>query len=214
MTYELACELSDKITAFGSVTGNFMLNLEPSNPSYQICDHYREVPIIHLHGTSDPIVNYYPPSFDGAMTISESIEYWTDLNSLNEFSTDTIQGSVFQLSVEKFVYYRQNTDTKFVHYKIINGGHEWFGSPYGYPSVISYSQELVNFFLEYKQSNLGCLPTSGDFNEDGEVDFSDFSLMLNVVLDPSFEYSNVCFDLNQDSFTDIIDFYVIIDLIF
>ena len=26
MTYELACELSDKVTAFGSVAGNFMLN--------------------------------------------------------------------------------------------------------------------------------------------------------------------------------------------
>ena len=27
MAYRLACDLSDKITAFGSVTGNFMINV-------------------------------------------------------------------------------------------------------------------------------------------------------------------------------------------
>ena len=39
MTYELACELSDRITAFGSVAGNFMLNFD------QQCSDLREIPI-------------------------------------------------------------------------------------------------------------------------------------------------------------------------
>ena len=37
MSYELACELEDKIAAFGSVTGNFMLN----NSSGQLCEFKR-----------------------------------------------------------------------------------------------------------------------------------------------------------------------------
>ena len=212
MAYELACELSDKITAFGSVTGNFMLNTEQFNPEYQVCEISYEVPIIHLHGDLDPIVNYYPPSFDGALTISESIDYWTDINGLNEVSSATVQGSGYQHSAEKFVYHRENTNAKFIHYRIINGGHEWFGSPYAYPSVISANQELINFFLEYELSGLGCLPTNGDFNNDDVVDLLDFTLVLAFLVDPDFPYSNVCFDVNQDGHADIIDLYAVIDL--
>ena len=52
MAYELACELSHRITAFASVTGNFMLNTS------QECDNDRDIPIIHIHGTYDNVVNY------------------------------------------------------------------------------------------------------------------------------------------------------------
>ena len=73
MSYRLACDLSDKIAAFGSVTGNFMIN-----DSVNDCqDQNRDIPIIHFHGTDDSIVNYYPPSFDGALTIEESIQFWS-----------------------------------------------------------------------------------------------------------------------------------------
>ena len=44
MSYELACELEDRIAAFGSVTGNFMLN----QSSGQLCEFTREIPIIHF----------------------------------------------------------------------------------------------------------------------------------------------------------------------
>ena len=54
MTYRLACDLSDKIAAFGSVTGNFMIN----NTIGDCTDQGREIPIIHFHGTFDQIVNY------------------------------------------------------------------------------------------------------------------------------------------------------------
>ena len=39
-------------------------------------------------------------SFDGALTISESIDYWTGINKLNNFSVDTIVGSNIDLDVE------------------------------------------------------------------------------------------------------------------
>ena len=44
MTYELACELSNRIVAFGSVAGNFRMNTD------QDCTNEREIPIMHIHG--------------------------------------------------------------------------------------------------------------------------------------------------------------------
>ena len=79
MSYELACELEDKITAFGSVTGNFMLN----QTSGQFCEFTREVPIVHFHGTADSTVDYYPPTFDQALSVSESIDFWSEYNDLD-----------------------------------------------------------------------------------------------------------------------------------
>ena len=79
MEYRLACDLSDKIAAFGSVNGNFMLDTDLND----CLDQEREIPIIHFHGTADGGVNYYPPSFDNALTVGESAEFWQDYNSLD-----------------------------------------------------------------------------------------------------------------------------------
>ena len=79
MSYRLAYDLSDKIAAFGSVTGNFMIN----NTMNDCQDQNRDIPIIHFHGTQDGVVNYYPPSFDGSLTVEQSIEFWSDYNDLN-----------------------------------------------------------------------------------------------------------------------------------
>ena len=78
MSYRLACDLSSKIAAFGSVTGNFMINTELND----CLDQDREIPIIHFHGTADEVVNYFPPSFDGSLTVGESIDFWSDYNNL------------------------------------------------------------------------------------------------------------------------------------
>jgi len=51
-TYELMCELSNKIAAFGSVGGNFIINEKRS------CNINREIPLIHIHGTKDRLAKY------------------------------------------------------------------------------------------------------------------------------------------------------------
>ena len=138
MAYELACELPHKITAFGSVTGNFMLN------SNQECDSGREIPIIHFHGSADGVVNYYPPSFDGSLTVVESIDYWSDFNNLTMENIEELDDNV-----EIFTYESEVSSTQFVHFKVENGGHVWFGNNWGFHS----SEELINFFLQYKLSD-------------------------------------------------------------
>jgi polyhydroxybutyrate depolymerase len=158
MAYELACELSSKITAFGSVTGNFMLN------SNQVCDQDRDIPIIHIHGTADEVVNYYPPSFDGSLTVGESIDYWSDYNNLTMETIDSINANV-----EKYTYANESS-TRFVHFKVYGGGHAWFyGSYWGFHS----SEELINFFLEYRLS---------DFQTTDIIQAQDNELPTNFIL--------------------------------
>jgi hypothetical protein len=67
-------------------------------------------------------------------------------------------------TVEKYTYNKENSDTKVIHLKVVNGGHLWLGSPvadwlflklfFGKNNhEINSSKELVDFFLKYKLSD-------------------------------------------------------------
>ena len=200
MAYELACELSDKITAFGSVTGNFMLN------SDQDCNHSREIPIIHFHGTYDSVVNYYPPSFDGALTVEQSIDYWSEYNNLNLESIEYI-GS----NVEIQTYTSNISTVQFVHYKVYGGGHEWFGG--GFNWGFHSSDILVDFFLQYQLSDfIDNQQMPGDLNNDGVINVNDIVLIVDFILLDSGEYNETA-DLNNDGNIDVLDVIAIVEII-
>ncbi|MFL2997230.1 MAG: dockerin type I domain-containing protein [Candidatus Neomarinimicrobiota bacterium] len=208
MAYELGCELSHKIAAFGSVTGNFMLNDD------QNCILEKEIPIMHIHGTSDLVVDYYPPSFDQALTVSESMDYWNSINVLDSLEIISIDGSEGVLSAEKFTWFRNGTNTQFIHYKVEDGGHQWFGSPYANASVVNSSELLVDFFLEYNLQNLPCIDPDGDINDDGQVDMFDMITLLSHMVSLDFISIDTCLDLNADSNIDIIDLLMISNQVF
>ena len=197
MTYELACELEDKIAAFGSVTGNFMLNVS----SGQICEFTREVPIIHFHGTADSTVDYYPPTFDQALAVSESIDFWSEYNDLN-------LENIYQLneSVEIYKYYNQNSITEFLHYKIYGGGHTWFKENWGFHT----SDQLINFFLNYKLSDFLNQETIGDINNDSFINILDVILLVDLILDNL--YLSVA-DINNDQMLDVLDIVEMLNII-
>ena len=196
MAYELACHLSDKITAFGSVTGNFMLN------SNQNCNQEREVPIIHFHGTSDAVVNYYPPSFDGALTVEESIDYWSDFNNLTNSNPEFLNNEV-----EKFIYSSEITNTQFIHYKVTGGQHEWFGSSWGFHA----SEELINFFMDYELSDFTDLVILGDVNDDEIVNILDIIQVVNMILG-NLSVDTIA-DINNDELVNIVDILLIVNII-
>ena len=195
MAYELACELSDKITAFGSVSGNFMLN------SDQQCSGEREIPIIHFHGTNDPTVDYYPPSFDQALTVSEAIDYWSIFNDFNLDSYESLNSNV-----EIYTYFKESSSTQFVHYKVNGGQHEWFWNSWGFNT----SQELVNFFLQYELTDFINNILLGDINQDGNINIQDVILIVNIILDVG--YSDLG-DMNFDGYIDVIDIVQLVNII-
>ena len=195
MAYELACELSDKITAFGSVSGNFMLNAN------QECTNEREVPIIHFHGTNDPTVDYYPPSFDQALTVEESIDYWS---GVNDFDLENYE--LLNTNVEIYTYYNEYSIATFRHYKVIAGQHEWFWNNWGFNA----SEELVNFFLQYELTDFISNQLLGDLNEDGNINIQDIIITVNLVLNNEY---NLLADLNADEAIDVLDIVQLVNII-
>jgi polyhydroxybutyrate depolymerase len=121
MSYLLACELADRIAAFGGVAGAYTLPLETCNPG-------RPVPVIVFHGTADPIVPY-----DGGMesnrgyylpAIPEWVEAWAEKNGCNVTSPEVLppQGEVSGVQ-----YGGCQGGTEVVFYTIHGGGHTWPG---------------------------------------------------------------------------------------
>ena len=212
MAYELACELADKIAAFGSVTGNFMLN------STQFCMNERLIPIIDLHGTGDQTVPY-SSSFDGSLTIAQSIEYWRDFNELTIENIESMPDIDLtdNTTVEKFTYSSENHSTQFVHFKVIGGGHQWFGSTIGDFFIsqlglnnhdINTNEELISFFLQYRLSNfIGLL---GDVNDDGTINILDIVVTVSLILGGEFNASG---DMNADGSLNILDIVILVNLI-
>ena len=158
-SYELICGLSNKIAAFGSVGGNFSINEK------RVCNIDREIPLIHIHGTKDRLQKYNKSDRDFLSTI-ESFNFWVEYNQLDKTIVENITDvhKKDRTTVEKYTFYKNNSDTKVIHFKVMNGGHLWLGSPIGdwfflrllfgrNNHEINSSKELVDFFLKYKLSD-------------------------------------------------------------
>ena len=197
MSYELACELEDRIAAFGSVTGNFMLN----QSSGQLCEFTREIPIIHFHGTSDSVVDYYPPSFDGALTPFESADFWSQYNNLNIETMEELNNNV-----EIYTFSNDYSSTMFKHYKVYGGEHDWFKENWGFHTSI----ELIDFFLDYNLSDFYNETILGDVNNDSEINVLDVVLLAELALDGSYLIEG---DMNFDQTISILDLIALINLI-
>ena len=157
-SYELMCGLSNKIAAFGSVGGNFSIN------ENRLCKIDREIPLIHIHGTKDRLQKYNKSNGDFLSTI-ESVNYWAKYNQLDKIVFENIEDVYKQdrTTVERYTYSKDNSDTKVIHLKVVNGGHIWLGSHISdwflrlfigkNNHEINSSKELVDFFLQYKLSD-------------------------------------------------------------
>ena len=154
MSYRLACELSDKIAAIASVTGSMSTNqissCNPSNP----------VPVMQVHGTSDPTV-LYNGGF-GIEPIDDVVSFWVNLNNCNpEPIFNNIPDVILSdwCTAEHYIYEDGDNDTSVELYKIINGGHTWPGA--AIPLVgnntnqdFSASEKIWEFFNKYDINGL------------------------------------------------------------
>jgi len=121
MVYRLACELEHKITAIASVTGV----IAPTHVNN--CQNNRPVPVMQIHGTTDPIVDYngLPGFFLGA---EASVDFWVNRNNCDPsgVTTSVLDINVLDLcTAERTVYSSCDNATEAILYKITNGGHTW-----------------------------------------------------------------------------------------
>ena len=149
MSYKLACELSNHIAAIASVTGSMNVN-QTSN-----CAPQHPLPVMEIHGTADAVVPY-----NGNFlfeTTENTIDYWVNFNECNPTPVVTpLPNTVLSDSttVEHYLYANGNNGVEVEHYKVLNGGHTWPGSPYdsgnGYTNQdFNAAEKIWEFFNQY-----------------------------------------------------------------
>jgi len=152
MSFLLACQLSDRITAIASVTGSMTPETyNNSNPQHP-------TPILQMHGTADGLVYYNGTAW--SEPIEDVLQYWVDYNNCNPIPTITALPDIDPndgSTVELYVYDEGDNGVSVEHYKVIGGGHTWPGNAYGGAGTnndIDASVEIWNFFSRYDMNGL------------------------------------------------------------
>ncbi len=151
MTYTLACAITDRLAAVASVAGTM------SAYTYSTCHPSRKIPVMHIHGTTDPTVPYSTGA-TGSIGVEQTIAYWRDTNACQHVTdttdlpnSNTADGCTVQTI--HYPYCANGNDVLF--YKIANGGHTWPGGLINISSFgntnrdISATDEIWKFFDRY-----------------------------------------------------------------
>lgn len=151
LSNRLACELPHRIAAIASVTG-------PMTDSTMVhCNAWRAVPVMHIHGTADPVVPY--TGMIQSLGAQELIDFWVNNNGCTATSTDVPYPDVN--TADSCVAVRKNyipcdDGAEVVLIEITDGGHTWPGSlidipTYGYTNRDFFgSGEIWNFFKRFR----------------------------------------------------------------
>jgi polyhydroxybutyrate depolymerase len=166
MSYSLACQLSHEIAAIASVTGTM------SNWNLANCPISRKVPVMQIHGTTDPTVDYNTGvSAWGSVGVEASLLFWIDTNSCSLVS-DTIDvpnTNVADNCTAQLIRYRSCAQGSEVYfYKILGGEHTWPGAPITIGVTnrdFNASTEIWNFFKRHKLQTATGIETIEDENK-------------------------------------------------
>lgn len=147
MSYTLACELSNRFAAIASVTGsmNAAQNLT--------CNPQHPMPVMEIHGTSDPVVPY---AGNATMeSIPQVLSYWVNTNvcDLTPIQTEVPNTNLIDgCTATHFRYTNGNNGVEVEHFRINNGAHTWPGAPVVVGTTnydIDASTEIWRFFSKY-----------------------------------------------------------------
>ncbi len=150
MSYELACQLSNRITAIASVTGSIDVD------HFDFCSPEHLTPVMEIHGTNDMTVPY-----DGNaefLPIQDILDYWVAFNGCDPTPVITPIEDIAPgdgSTAEHWIYSGAANGVTVEHFRIINGGHTWPGTIFLLPSSgstnkdINASAEIWKFFSRY-----------------------------------------------------------------
>ncbi|MCS6835355.1 MAG: hypothetical protein NZ750_04975 [Anaerolineae bacterium] len=118
MAYRLACQMADRIAAIATMSGAFApLDCQPSRP----------VPVLAVHGTTDPVVRYNGMISPVGSTpgVEAWVAAWAERNGCQSGPIST-PGSTPQTTV--IAYTDCDNEANVQLYRVEGGGHTWFGS--------------------------------------------------------------------------------------
>ena len=132
MSYRLACELSDKITAIAPVDGNIPNMLFPE------CSPSRPVSVLAINNTNDPLVPFEGGYIYGirkinlgkVLSVNESIGFWVTRNRCSAIPAvteepDTDPGDGTRVTRKQYINGIEGTEV--ILYAVEGGGHTWPG---------------------------------------------------------------------------------------
>ena len=155
MSYELACQLSNRVAAIASVTGSMTTS--------RLATSGRPVPVLEIHGTTDGTVPYTGGTAQQFVAIPTLLNSWVARNGCNPTPTVTMVPDINTTdgcTAERSVWSGGHNGSVVEHFRIIGGGHTWPGSAFVIDVTnqdISASREAWRFLRRYRLSQL--LPT-------------------------------------------------------
>jgi polyhydroxybutyrate depolymerase len=182
MSYYLGNQLSHRVAAIASVAG-------PNN----LLTASRPLPILHMHGTADPIAPINGGAIPGTPivlpAVAELIEAWRESNHCvgEPIMTQLPDSNTQDGSTVKLIHYEdcecyltstgEERTAEVLYYMIEGGGHSWPGhgtAIFGPVNRdIDASTEIWNFFSRHTLP--AAMPEApGDYNQNGAVDAADY----------------------------------------
>jgi len=213
MSYQLACELSDRIAAIASVTGSMNMGW------FNSCNPNHPMPVMEIHGTLDPTVSYNASSF--TESIPDIMDFWANFNNCNNTPIVTNVPDINIMdgcTAEHQIWENGDNEATVEHYKIINGGHTWPGTVFasaGTNQDINASAEIWRFFSKYDINGLinpTVLPTAFIYGNDTICYNQNIDAQVTVSFSgatPPFTFVYAINGVSQPSITTTINPYVI-----
>ena len=141
LSHRLGCELSDRVAAIAPVAG--VLGVPQCNPK-------RPVPVMHFHGTADPLVPYDGSATLGFPAVSDTFAGWASRDGCTGDPAKTYDNGDAHCAT----YASCNAGATVTLCTIDNGGHTWPGGlpvpSLGYTTTdISATDAMWTFFTEH-----------------------------------------------------------------
>jgi len=160
MSYRLACELGERITAIASVTGTMAINAPAA------CNPYKPTPVMQIHGTADATVPY---NGNSTMTAIETVvDFWVDENNCNTSPIEYVvpnTNTTDLCTAKRFLYHSGSNGSTVELFKIQGGAHTWPNSTFiiGVTNRdFDASIEIWRFFSQYSSASLSSITTFSD----------------------------------------------------
>lgn len=140
MSFRLACELTDKITAIAPVIGALGENISKQ------CAPSRSIPVLIIGGTGDPLVPWnggdvhlFRRKLGKVLSFGDTTDFWVSHNGCSQDPAvswlpdlDPEDGT----RIRKKIYRQCHQGVEVILYEIQGGGHTWPGGPQYLPEWV------------------------------------------------------------------------------
>lgn len=148
MSHRLACQLSNRITAIASVSGQMAMSIPPT------CNTTTEVPIMHIHGTADGTVRYNGYDSLQMISVDSTLAIWKINNGCSQEPS-----SVYTLpdnAPDNFIttayrWINCNNNSEILLYKVDSADHQWLYEP---ANDFDSAKEIWKFFMRHPNNGL------------------------------------------------------------